>query len=149
MNGNIKNANRQGYTLLEIIVVLALLGIFLSISVPSISVIGNFKEREEIKAFRRDIISTKNKAIMEGLIYKFTIDDINNDYNISLNSDTVKRVELEYWEIVSTNFENTVYFLATGSPDRGGTIRLRNKRGKITELRIVPVTGKLNVYENL
>lgn len=139
---------RRGYTLLEIIVVLALLAILLSISVPSMRIMENFKEKREIKIFRRDIISAKNKAIMEGTIYILSIERKNNRYVITNRSKIIKDVKLVYWEILTGNtFNNKIKFTAAGSPDRGGRLRLKNKKGKIIKLTILPVTGKLNIYE--
>lgn len=138
----------QGYTLLEIIVVLALLAILLSIAVPSIRIIGNFEEKNEIKSFRRDIISIKNKAIMEGTIYILSIERKNNRYVITSGGKTIKDVKFIHWEILTGNtFNNKIKFKATGSPEMGGTLRLKNKKGKVIKLTIQPVTGKLNIYE--
>lgn len=138
----------QGYTLLEVIVVLALIGIFLSISIPNLRIISNFQEKNEMKTFRRDIIAAKNKAIMEGTIYVLNIERKINSYNIKISGETVKDVELVYWHIIPGNtLENRIEFSPTGVPNGGGTIRLKNKKGKITELTISPVTGKINIYE--
>lgn len=149
MNGNIKNIRtKQGYTLIELIVVLALLSLLLSICVPSISIIGKFKEKEEIDSFRRDIVSTRNKAIMEGFAYNLKIEEPNNTYIITKDGKVIKEVEFAYWQ-VKNNFEkNSFKLLPTGSPDQGGSIWLTNKKGKVTKLTLVPVTGKVNVYEN-
>ena len=148
MNGNIKQTNKQGYTLLELIVVLALLSIILSIAAPSIRVIGKFEEKMEMKTFRKDIISAKNKAITEGTMYALFIERENNRYLINSGGKTIKYVKFKHWEILPGNtFNNRIKFLAAGSPDRGGSLRLKNKKGKIIKLTIVPVTGKLNMYE--
>lgn len=150
MNGSIKSKKtRQGYTLLEILVVLALISIILSIAIPSIKVIGNFEEKKEMKNFRRDIISARNMAIIEGSIYVLTIYEKDNSYIIKSKGEVIKNIKLAYWEIMPENtLDSKIKFLSTGSPDKGGTIGLKNKRKKITKLTILPVTGKLNVYEN-
>lgn len=150
MNGSIKSKKtRQGYTLLEILVVLALISIILSIAIPSIKVIGNFEEKKEMKNFRRDIISARNMAIIEGSIYVLTIYEKDNSYIIKSKGKVIKNIKLAYWEIMPENtLDSKIKFLSTGSPDKGGTIGLKNKRKKITKLTILPVTGKLNVYEN-
>lgn len=149
MNGNINNVTRQGYTLLEIIVVLVLIGILMSISIPSIKIIRNIEEKEEINIFRRDIISAKNKSITEGTIYILNIEANKNSYNITNGGDIIKEVKFVHWQIMPGNtFGNEIKFYATGSPNKGGSLELKNKKNKIIKLSVVPVTGKLNVYEN-
>ena len=102
-----------------------------------------------MKTLINDIISAKNKSIVEGSIYIFNIERKDNTYSITKGASIIKEVKLEYWEIISGNtFENKIKFLASGSPDRGGSLQLKNKKGKITKLSLVPVTGKLNIYEN-
>ncbi len=156
MNGNIKIIKKcQGYTLLELIVVIALLAILLTIAVPGVRIIGRFQEKDELKTFRRDIISAKNKAIMEATIYSLHINKESNCYTIKTgysktsSGNIVKTVKFIHWEFYGeNNFDNSIRFLTTGAPDKSGTMRIKNKKGKITRLTISPVTGKLNVYND-
>lgn len=149
MNYNSNNVIRQGYTLLEVIIVLVLIGLLLSISIPNINIIGNFEEKEEMKTFRRDIISGKNKSIAEGTIYTLNINRENDGYNIVNNNGKIKEFEFLHWEIIECNFlDDRIRFTSNGYPEMGGKVRLKNKKGKITEITVEPVTGKLNIYEN-
>lgn len=147
MKNNI-NYKQQGYTLIEILIVLTLLSIIISIGTPSIKVIGRFEEKQEIKNLKRDILYARNNAILEGSIYQFEINHKKNFYSISNKNKTIKKIELAYWDILSgNNFTSVIRFSPSGSPNKAGTFTLKNEKGYTIELRISPVTGKLNVHE--
>ncbi len=147
MNHNI-NYKKYGYTLLEILLVLGLLSVILSIAVPSIKVIGRFKEGQEMKELKRDMMHSRNNSILKGNLYIFEIDDKNNFYSISNKNKIIKKKHLIYWNILpGNNFDSNIPFLPTGSPGKSGTFALRNKKNKIVQLKILPVTGKINIYE--
>ena len=58
--------NKLAFTLVELIIVIALIGILLLIALPNSEYFNKLKEMAEIKEFRRDVLLARNKAIMEG-----------------------------------------------------------------------------------
>lgn len=150
MNGNIKTKKKYylGYTLIELLVVIALIGILSAICIPNMKALGKSNEKEEIIAFKRDIFDIKNKAIIEAVAYTLKIEKTDNSYSIFISGNLIKKVQFKSWEIQSgNNFNNSIRFFPHGSPDRGGSIRLKNQKGNIVEITVTPVTGKINVYK--
>lgn len=149
MNGNIRNSNKKGYTLVELIVVLALMGIVLSVAIPSVSLIFNTAEKGELMEFRRDIIFARNRAVMENRIYILMISIAENRYLItgdySLNH-TIREKEFSHGNsFTKNNLESSIIFYPTGSPNKAATIRLTNRKKQNIEITITPATGKVNL----
>lgn len=141
---------RSGYTLLELVAVLALLAIIFSISLPSIKGILISKERSELMTFRKDIIYARNRAIIENTYYTLNVNKTNNSYQIikhSKKNETIRNVKFKNGiKILNNNFESSLSFSPTGTPNKGGTILLTNTNGDIIEITITPATGKVNIY---
>lgn len=150
MKKNKHISSKSGYTLLELVVVLALFAIVFSISIPSIKVIFINMEKRELMTFRRDIINARNSAIVENTYYTLKINVKNNSYQIikhGSQNETIRNVKFENGiKILNNNFNSSLNFSPTGSPNKGGTIKLTNKKGEIIEITITPATGKVNIY---
>lgn len=150
MKKNKHISSKSGYTLLELVVVLALFAIVFSISIPSIKVIFINMEKRELMTFRRDIINARNSAIVENTYYTLNINVKNNSYQIikhGSQNETIRNVKFENGiKILNNNFNSSLNFSPTGSPNKGGTIKLTNKKGEIIEITITPATGKVNIY---
>lgn len=156
MNGSINLGNinsKYGYTLVELIVVLALFAIILSIGIPSIKNYFNTRERIELMEFKRDIVFSRNSAIVENCKYIFYLFPKENRYlikKIDGEDITLKDVFLSNGIVIeNSNFKSSaIEFNATGSPSQGGTVRLKNKKGQRIEIRVEIATGKVNIYYN-
>lgn len=153
MNGNInfKKYNGKGYTLVELLVVIALMAIVLSIGIPSIASLFHTRERLELMEFKRDLAFARNSAIVENCKYIVSFYIVDNHYQIkkiSGGTTIVKEMYLSSGLIIEkNNFDSSaVTFNSTGSPNQGGTIRLRNRKGKLIEITIEVATGKINLY---
>ena len=86
MNGNIDNKNcnsEYGYTLVELLVVIALFAIVLSIGIPSTKIIFNTREKKELMEFKRDIIFARNSAVVENCNYILYVYVDRNRYKIA------------------------------------------------------------------
>lgn len=149
MNGNIKNSNKVGYTLIELIIVLALMGIVLSVAIPSIKIIYNISERKELMEFRRDIVFARNKAVMENGVYTLRINILENKYWIIKEHDSMSIVKEKEFQSGITlkldNLDRSITFYSTGTPNKAGTIKLTNKKNQNIEISITPATGKVNL----
>lgn len=153
MSGSIKKLiSKYGYTLVELLVVLALFAIILSIGMPNIKVIFKTRERVELAQFKRDIIFARNSAIVENCNYNLYLYPDENRYQIikiSKNITTIKDITLSNGVLIKgNNFNNSVTFSPTGAPNKAGTIFLTNKKQQNIELTIEVATGKVNLYYN-
>lgn len=154
MNGNIdyKNCNsKYGYTLVELLVVIALFAIVLSIGIPSVKIIFNTREKKELMEFKRDIIFARNSAVVENCLHVLSIDVPQNSYKI-LKDDgksliVIKSIKFSNGIIIKgNNFNSSMSFYPTGTPNIGGTILLTNRKRQKIEITITPATGKVNLY---
>lgn len=144
--------SKWGYTLLEIIVVLALFAIILSIAIPSTQIISHVREREELKTFRRDILGARNSAIVENCFYIFSLDEENNGYIIkklsgaSVIQEKVKSVTFKNGIVLRKHHDKKdIKFNASGAPDMGNTFLLTNRKKETIKVSITPVTGSVSL----
>lgn len=143
-------STKYGYTLLELLVVVALITIVLSVGIPSLQIIFNTKEKKELMEFKRDIIFARNSAVVENKIFILSLDNENNCYRI-LKADKitiiVKDVKFSNGIIMKqNNFNNLIKFLPTGAPSDAGTISMTNRKKQKIEITITPATGKISLY---
>ncbi|NLL81613.1 MAG: prepilin-type N-terminal cleavage/methylation domain-containing protein [Tissierellia bacterium] len=136
----------KGYTLIELMLVFALILVFLSIAIPQVEFWGRFNEQQQIRQLKRDILYAKTQAIVKGNIHEVSYDIINNNYIIKENVNVLKRVNLENGlKFVYTSSDTVISFSRTGAPLKSGTIILENKNKKKYTITITPVVGKVNI----
>ncbi len=156
MSGSIdtKNCNsKYGYTLVELLVVIALFAIVLSIGIPSVKIIFNTREKKELMEFKRDIIFARNNAVVENCNYILYIYVDRNSYKIAKDiGGTVKVIKEKKLSngiiIKGNNFKDSTSFRPTGAPSEPGKIMLSNSKKDKIEITITPATGKVNLYIN-
>lgn len=151
MSGNTNKV--RGYTLVELIVVIALIAIVLSIAIPSIRVIFITSEKKELMEFKRDLIFARNSAVMENSIYTIEFNLEKNQYSMIRGKGINKIVTKEKKfvngiKLKNDNLDHYVTFYATGSPEKAGTIELTNKNNDKIYITVVPATGKINLKFN-
>lgn len=141
---------KYGYTLLELLVVVALIAIVLSAAIPSLNIIFNTREKKELLEFKRDIIFARNSAVVENAIYGVYIDIKNNSYKIVKGKEQPTIIKDKQFShgilIINNNFKNAINFFPTGTPDRAGTILVTNRKKQDIQITITPATGKVNLY---
>ncbi|MCK9442985.1 MAG: GspH/FimT family pseudopilin [Tissierellaceae bacterium] len=144
------DTDKYGYTLIELMVVIALIAVILSISLPGIESIFISMEKRELMELKRDLVYARNSAIVENVNYGFIVNKGKNIYSITRQekvSKIIKKVELKNGiEIVGNNFGSSLTFTPSGAPAGGGTLDLINKKGQSIEITITPATGKVNLY---
>lgn len=141
--------NEKGYTLIELVLVLAILGIILLISMPTISNINDTYLNHFSRQLLYDIRYVKNMNMAEPM----------KSYNMVLLGDGYqvryadpmpafhKVVDLR--DNYSLSFyDSTVWFNANGTPRRAQTIKiLNNSTGRYREITINVNTGRILLYE--
>lgn len=145
-----KKTCNYGYTLIELLVVLALFAIVLSIGIPSINIIFNTSEKNELVRFKRDIVYARNSAIIENTVYMLYVDKDNNGYKITKVGKTPTLVrDVQFCNgiiIKGNNFNSEVNLYQTGTTSKIGTIELTNRKKQKIEITITIATGKINLY---
>lgn len=143
--------SRRAYTLIELLIVLALLSLMGAIAIPNLGIINNFKEKQEFNELKRDLLYSKNKAITENCHYEINIDIKLNNYEI-IDRGTNTRIKikplqsgLKFIQAKDTT-TNTIKFSPTGAPSISGTFVIQRRNEDRYKFSIVPVTGKLNIY---
>jgi prepilin-type N-terminal cleavage/methylation domain-containing protein len=137
----------KGYTLVELIIVLTLFSIILSFAVPSLGFIRKFKEYQQIRELRKDILYARNQAIVKGKIYYVQFDYERNAYYILVDGNIVKKKYFdEGLKLIDTNTPE-ISFYRTGVPRSSGTIKIKNNKNKIYEVVVTPVVGKVTIKE--
>lgn len=142
--------NKRGYTLVELVVVIAILGIIITMTIPNTGYFQAIRESNELKEFKRDILFARNKAIVESRVYILKLMNDANGYIIKggSNSDFMK---IKYFEngivLNKNNSSGDVHFNANGTIANAKTISLHNRNGQEYKLVITPVRGLVDIRE--
>lgn len=146
--------NRTAYTLVEIIVVIAILGIIIMMAIPNTNYFKAMRESLEIKELKRDILFTRNKAIIDSKIYRIIFIDQDNSYIIYTGSNpklgTIKTKCFEHGTKLNTRTgSKTFTFNPNGTTADSGTIYFCDRIGAEYELSITPVSCKVNIKKGI
>lgn len=140
--------SKWGYTLLEVLVVLALFALFSSIAIPSLSMISGIREKNELKEFRRDIIHARNMAVIENKAYYLVLDEEKNSYEIRNGTEKkniIKKVEFKHGTRIKKGLDKNILFFTNSGRVSGGSkaIYLSNSKGETIELTFAIATGSV------
>jgi hypothetical protein len=69
-----------------------------------------------------------------------------NRYRVYKETELINDIILIDIDLFDTNFtDNNLYFYPNGVPSMGGTITLKNKRGKVLYVIMTPVTARVRI----
>ena len=142
-----KRKNSKGVTLIELVIILALLGILAGITVPSMDW-SNYYLRTQARQLCAEIRNVRVLRMTEGVDYKVSL---NRDfYQINNGIKQVKKVNmLSNYKIYYNNQEITFNY-NSGAPDKGDTITIKNvKNGRSMEITIVPASGRVLLKDEI
>lgn len=148
------NMQHKGYTIIELLIALALFSIFLSIAVPKVSMFNRIKEQQELREFKKDILYARNKAIVEGKRYTVYLNYENNSYDISYNisqnkSERLKEYKFQYGLKLIRNPDLTKFsFTRFGTPGNASSIYLVDSKNNLYKLSVAPTTGKVSLIKH-
>lgn len=144
--------NKKGFTLIELICAIALLGVLLFIAVPEIKSTRNKWVVDSIaKQIVQDIRWTQHLARTEGAHYDFDVNTGEGTYRIRSLGDqeNIKNVELSSAiTSITTSFQNKgIYdrlsFTPTGIPSQTGTIYLITADERELKITVAVGTGRV------
>lgn len=141
--------NEKGYTLIELILVLAILGIILLISMPTISNINDAYLNNFSRQLLYDIRYVKSMNMAEP-VKSYNMVLLADGYQVRYSDPMPafhKVVDLR--DNYSLSFyDSAVWFNANGTPRRAQTIKvINNSTGRYREITINVNTGRILLYE--
>ena len=144
-----------GYTLIELIIVMAIFGILLSVVVGSFYSYTNHQGKIYAKTLASDLLWARFSSINEGIYYKIEFwpgyEEKKWEYRIIRGDDLkeIKRVGFgKMVHIVNVNFPNwanNLCFYPNGTPSSGGTITIKDKMGNMVFVKVEAVVGRIRV----
>jgi prepilin-type N-terminal cleavage/methylation domain-containing protein len=138
--------NKRGYTLIELLMVVALISLFLAIAVPRFSFVHAMREKQEIKYLYKDLLYARNKAVVEKKSISFDIDLAKNSYRISEGTKEIKKVELKNGVILEGCTNGNLLFNRIGSSgDNAQTITFRTRSGDWYQITIPVATPDIKL----
>lgn len=149
MSGDINMTAKKGYTLIEILIVIALFSILLFICFPSLNLFQDIREKQEISEFKKDLLFARNSAIVENKRYMVYFNYNGNAYTIKKgeNSPSIKNKTFNHGLQLNGGKEvvGSFVFTPSGTTDSGGTIYIDTIRNKSYIITLTPATGRIEI----
>lgn len=139
---------RIGYTLVELVVVIALLAIIMLMTIPNTGLFKALSEDIELKEFKRDVHFARNKAIIDSRIYtiKFLYEE--NGYRIQTEA-TGPSIKIKHFKsglkLTKERGIPDVKFNSNGTITNSGTIYFSDRNDKKYKMTIPPVRGLIDI----
>lgn len=144
----IHSTNRnKGYTLIELMVVVVIVSLMLGFGINGLDYLIQWSKLSTAAAFlSSELKMTQSRAFYEGVYYKLQFWPTLNRYRIYKQTELIDDITLKDINLFNTNFaDNNLYFYPSGVPGQGGTVTLKNKRGKVLYVIMTPVTARVRV----
>jgi len=144
----IHGSNRtKGYTLIELMVVIGIISLLLGLGINGLYNLMQWNKLNTAAALlSSELKNTQSKAFYEGVYYKLQFWPSLDRYRVYKQTELVDDIILKDIDLFNTNFtDNNLYFYPNGVPSQGGTIILKNRRGKVLYVIMTPVTARVRV----
>ena len=144
----IHSTNRnKGFTLIELMVVVGIISLLLALSLNGLYNLIQWNKLNTTAALlSSELKNIQSRAFYEGVYYKLQFWPTLDRYRVYRQTELINDIILKDIDLFNTNFtDNNLYFYPNGVPSMGGTITLKNKRGKILYVIMTPVTARVRV----
>jgi len=137
----------KGFTLIELMVVIGIISLLLGLSINGLYNLIQWNKLNTAAALlSSELKNTQSKAFYEGVYYKLQFWPSLDRYRVYKQTELVDDIILKDIDLFDTNFtDNNLYFYPNGVPGQGGTITLKNRRGKVLYVIMTPVTARVRV----
>jgi len=141
------NSDSKGYTLIELMVVVGIISLLLAFSINALDNLQQWNKLSTAAALlSSELKNTQSRAFYEGVYYKLQFWPTLDRYGIYKQSELIEDIQLKDVNLFNTNFtNNNLYFYSNGVPGQGGTVTLKNKRGKVLYVIMTPVTARIRI----
>jgi len=93
-----------------------------------------------------ELKNNQSRAFYRGEYYKVQFWPALDRYRIYKQTELIYDIILEDIDLFNSNYtDDKVYFYPNGVPSMGGTVTLKNRRGKILYVIMTPVTARVRV----
>jgi len=141
------NNRHKGFSLIELMLVVSILSLIIGMTVNGIIGLIQWNQlNQAAEAISCELKNAQSRAFYEGKYYKIQFWPTLNRYRVYQQAELVEDRMLEPIELYDTNFtDDHVYFYPNGVPGQGGTITLKNHRGKTRYVIMTPVTARVRI----
>jgi len=144
------NNRSNGYTLIELMVVIVIVSLLLGLGINGLDYLIQWNKLNRAAALlSSELKNTQSRAFYEGVYYKLQFWPTLDRYRVYKKTELIDDIILKDIDLFNTNFTaNNLYFYPNSVPSMGGTVTLKNKRGKILYVIMTPVTARVRVSPN-
>lgn len=139
----------KGYTLIELIIVLAIFSLVLTIALPNSKAFKTYNQNQQLRLLEKDLRQARNTAIIENrpIFIEFLIEKNAYVIKYSESNRIIERTLDNGVKFTTMNVSgnvNTVKFNPDGRPAHTGTVNIK-KGSENYELVIAPVISKITI----
>lgn len=139
---------KKGYTLIELIVVLALFSLLLSITLPNSSLIRTYNENNELRSIQKELRQARNRAILENRTVIASFYKESNQYKIRYSkNEVIKNYPLSSGLKIISPISKDIYFNGTGRVGNPHSVYIEKSNGKIYKISIQVNTATISLQE--
>ena len=140
----------KGYTIIELMVVVGIISLLLGFGINGLYNLIQWNKLNTAAALlSSELKNSQSRAFYGGEYYKLQFWPSLDRYRIYKKTELIDDIILKDIDLFNTNFtDDNVYFYPNGVPGQGGTVTLKNKRGKILYVIMTPVTARVRVSPN-
>jgi prepilin-type N-terminal cleavage/methylation domain-containing protein len=140
-------SRNNGYTLIELMVVVVIISLLLGLGINGLDYLIQWNKLNTTAALlSSELKNTQSRAFYEGVYYKLQFWPTLDRYRVYRQTELINDIILKDIDLFNTNFkDDNVYFYPNGVPSMGGTVTLKNRRGKVLYVIMTPVTARVRV----